>query len=1433
MGAVALDYIDYVLPPEGIAVELARIARHPYVACENEAREGHAGHAQVVEIVRRATGVDFSQYKANTLHRRITRRMMLHRMETERDYEEHLRRTPAEVEELYQDLLVGVTSFFRDPEAYEALAREVFPRLIAACPPGEAVRCWVVGCSSGEEAYSLAIVFSECAEAAGSGARLQLFATDVNPRCVEKARAGWYPRSIERDVSSVRLRRFFGEEGGGYRIQKSIRECCVFSRHNALIDPPFLRTDFLSCRNLLIYLEPTLQGHLLSLFHFALEPGGSLWLGSSESAGTVRDLFDPTDARHKVFARRAGGRTPSARLSPSLSSLAMHEPAHARSAPLGGLSRDAERLLLAKYAPPGVVVSAGLEIVQFQGDTGPYLAPAAGAASLHLLKMLREGLSTAVRDALGRAEGSGTSVRVENLRVRSDDGFRTLAIEVIPVKAGAAAKGSGFVVLFDEASRQGQTAGARGWLRGWWKKMRGPTGSPPSEEQAKELLHLTQELAATRETLQASAEQHEAANEELQSANEEAQSANEEMQSIYEELESSKEAIEASNKELRALGDKLARRNAELSRLNSELRESEARFRALAQNIPQFAWTANPDGFIHWYNQRWYEYTGTTPEEMEGWGWQRVHNPRELPKVLERWRASITTGESFEMVFPLRGADGQFRPFLTRVHPLKDAEGRVQQWMGTNTDVGELMRSEAALRLSEQRFRTAVSIVSSLIWTNDAEGMMEGPQPGWGNFTGQTEAEYQGYGWAKAVHPEDAQPTVDAWNQAVAQKRLFEFEHRVRRADGAWRLCSIRAVPLLGEDGSILEWVGVHTDITERRRAQTNLEFLASITEDLVRLGSMDEIMRTVGAKIGAHFRLSLVNFIEIHEAAGETVVTHEWHRNDLPSTVGTYKLAEWVTPNFLETCRAGQVFVVCDTATDPRTDAARHTALAVRAYVSVPLVLAGELNALITLHDSAPRDWQEDEVVSMREAADRIWARLERLRVEESARENAALFSTLIEQAPGGVYVIDHAFRVKEVNAQGRPVFAHAEPVIGRDLSEVMEILWGAEVGGEITAIFRHTLETGERYVAPAFTAPRDDLGVEQAYEWEVQRITLPNGRHGVVCYFTDTTERRALEAALRASEQRATGVIQSIADGFITLDTEWRITYLSSRGAEILAPLQKTTSNVLGKVFWGRISRDRRHDLRGELPVRPARAEIRPVRSALCAAEQLVRRPRRIPRPADSPCIFLDVSERKNAEQALAAQTAALRAADRSKDEFLAMLAHELRNPLAPLRNAAEILKIENATAEERTQAQVIIGRQIEKHEPDARRSARRFAHHRRQDRAAQKTRGIGGHPHRRRQHGAGRLRHAPAGSHRLAARGAGLPRSGCHPLGAGLRQPAGQRLQIQRQRLPYRAERRADRAPRCAGSPRHRARQRRGHRRGTAAAHLRSFRAGQPHA
>lgn len=453
--AVASGCVDFVLSPNKMADEIARIARHPYVTPAPKPAELGAepsSHARIAEIVHRALGVDFTHYKASTLLRRITRRMVLLKLTTMKDYEDYLQRDPAEVEALFQDILISVTTFFRDPGSFDALAKTVFPKLLAGRARAEPVRIWTLGCSTGEEAYSLAMVFAECAEAEGSDAQMQL-ATDLNSICVAKARTGVYPASIEQHVSPERIQRFFSREDAGYRISKDIRERCIFSRHNVLGDPPFSRIDLISCRNMLIYMEPVLQQQVMAMLHYALKPGGHLWLGRSETASASRALFDVEDARHKIFVRRSGRSAPGLSFRPAVDGVRVEPFLRAapelKAGPPAELHKEAERILLAKYVPPGVVISSAMDIVQFRGNTGAYLAPAAGAPSPHLFKMLREGLLVGVRAAILRAGAEGRTVREERLRVKSDTGFRELAVEAIPIRAGDGNQ-RGFLVLFEE-----------------------------------------------------------------------------------------------------------------------------------------------------------------------------------------------------------------------------------------------------------------------------------------------------------------------------------------------------------------------------------------------------------------------------------------------------------------------------------------------------------------------------------------------------------------------------------------------------------------------------------------------------------------------------------------------------------------------------------------------------------------------------------------------------------------------------------------------------------------------------------------------------------------------------------------------------------------------------------------------------------------------
>jgi two-component system CheB/CheR fusion protein len=396
--AIASGCVDVVLPPDEIARELVRIARHPYVARVPPAQRpvedaSSADLSVIIRLLRDATNVDFTHYKANTLSRRIERRMLLHKQEGLTDYERFIRKTPGELEALYQDILIGVTSFFRDPDVFEDLKANVFAKMLEERPHQETVRVWVLGCSTGEEAYSIAMAFAECEEAAGTHVPIQVFASDLNAAGIDKARAGFYPPTIANDVSPERLRRFFVEADGGYRVSKPIRDSCLFTQHNVLVDPPFSRVDVISCRNVLIYLEAALQQRILPLLHYALKPGGVLMLGSSETIGSFRALFEVRDAAHRLFTRTPGPARVGWQFSHGHGGFRREPsagPAAANNA--DAVLKHAERLVLAKYAPPGIVVGADMDILHVRGDVSPYLAPTEGRASLSLFKMVRPDL---------------------------------------------------------------------------------------------------------------------------------------------------------------------------------------------------------------------------------------------------------------------------------------------------------------------------------------------------------------------------------------------------------------------------------------------------------------------------------------------------------------------------------------------------------------------------------------------------------------------------------------------------------------------------------------------------------------------------------------------------------------------------------------------------------------------------------------------------------------------------------------------------------------------------------------------------------------------------------------------------------------------------------------------------------------------------------
>lgn len=575
--AIAAGCVDLVLPPEDIGKELERIARHPYVrgvAIEPE-QVGETVEAQMAQIfgmLRRATRVDFSEYKPPTIGRRVARRMALHKIEKLRDYVALLQRNRNEVLALYQDLLINVTSFFRDAGAFEALKAVVYPELVKqrgkdGAPP---IRIWVPGCSTGEETYSHAISLLEFLGEERAEMPVQIFGTDLSDNAIQRARAGLYKDTIEADVSTIRLRRFFHKVDSGYQISKSIRDLCIFSTQNVFSDPPFSRIDLVSCRNVMIYLSHSLQRRVIPIFHYALNSGGFLMIGNTEGLlGSGAELFDMADKKQKIY-RKKSVPTP-VTFGFSVHSTEPQQDGEAQNqttktpeptrAPMD-LQREADRLLLARYAPPSVAINDQLDIIQIKGRTGPYLELPAGKASLNLLKMARPGLLYELQNAIEEARKSGVDAVRPNVQVEGNGSSKTTTIRVTPFRTPIQDRSSFLVAFEAPTGNESSTAG---------ETVLSPLSEDERTTKDKQIAQLKQELAATKEYLQSIIEALESANEELQSANEEIQSGNEELQSTNEELQTSKEELESANEELHTVNEEMQHRNEMLTQLNNDL----------------------------------------------------------------------------------------------------------------------------------------------------------------------------------------------------------------------------------------------------------------------------------------------------------------------------------------------------------------------------------------------------------------------------------------------------------------------------------------------------------------------------------------------------------------------------------------------------------------------------------------------------------------------------------------------------------------------------------------------------------------------------------------------------------------------------------------------------------------------------------------------
>ena len=640
--AIAVGCVDRVLPPEETARELVRLSAHPYVAQPEELNELPPGEEQsltaLLRLLRTEKGVDFLAYKPATLKRRILHRMAVQHLDRLADYVAYLETHQDEVEALYQNVLIHVTSFFRDPDAFDALRRLAFPAMVERRAPGDPIRVWVSGCSSGEEAYSLLICLREFLDEHTLSIPVQLFATDINQKALEQARVGIYPEAALHEVSPKRLQQFFtpvDRARGSYRITTALRERCIFALHNVAKDPPFSRLDLASCRNLLIYLKQDLQRKVLQTFHYALNPQGFLWLGASESVGPQSRLFTAVEPRQKLYLKKAAGWSFPFSLIMSEKMPVSHTEEGGTLMPEetikgGDLQQEADRLLLANFTPASVVIDADMEILHVRGHTSPYLELASGKAGLNLLNMVRDGLGLALRTAVHAATKEHHLVTKEGLQVGAPGATRQVRITVIPLKTSSG--GPYFLVVFGEMPPVAAAALPLTGEQAGRSSRRGPS--------AQRIAILEQELAATRTEMQTMLEERDAANEELQTAIEE---------------------IRASNEELQAINEELTTANTKLHSSNEQLRSAQEYAGAIVETVREPLVVLSGDLRVQRANTAFYQCFGMMPQDTEGRALAELGsgqwNIQQLRTLLEQVLATNQSFSNYEVqqTFPMVG----------------------------------------------------------------------------------------------------------------------------------------------------------------------------------------------------------------------------------------------------------------------------------------------------------------------------------------------------------------------------------------------------------------------------------------------------------------------------------------------------------------------------------------------------------------------------------------------------------------------------------------------------------------------------------------------------------------------------------------------------------------------------------------------------------
>lgn len=972
--AINTGLVDMVLPPEKIAQQLMDYVKRSFEPEARQSRQfapGNSDHLQsIFLLLKNHTGHDFSGYKENTIARRIERRMTVNQIANVEDYLRYLQTSPLEIATLFRELLIGVTSFFRDRNAFEYLEEKVIPSLFAASRenPGQ-IRVWIPGCSTGEEAYSVAILLHERMERSPRKIDIQIFATDIDQSAIFKAREGRYLDSIAADVTPERLNRFFTreKEGNTYQVKRQIRDMVVFAVQSVFKDPPFSKLDLICCRNLMIYLGPELQQKLLSLFHYALNRGGFLFLGNSETLGNSQKLFRTIDQKWKIFQRAEF--VSDIRTVLEFSSQARRDVKSLVTFPERQMSARevTEQMLLSDYVPTSILVNERAEMLYIHGHTGKYLEQSTGEASTNILQMAREGLRRPLSIAIRNASAQKKRQTVEAVSVKSGKATIRVHLSIAPVLKPANMQGLMLVTL-TEIPTPAPT------------DTKEPAASD-DELQIRHIAELEQELASTREYLQTVVEELETTNEELKSSNEELLSANEELQSTNEELQTSKEELQSINEELVTVNTELQSKVDELTFANNDVKN-------LMENVQVGIIFLDTKLRIRRFTQASKQIVDLIPEDVGRPLKQFVHKLH-YDRLIQDAQETLKTQKVKEVDVQAEGGTWH----LLRIMPYRTMDEQMSGVVLTLTDVTQIKQAEEALRRSEEKFRAISSNTPDHIMMQDHEFRYEfvvNPQ------IGLTEQDMLGKTDHDFLSKEDADNLTRLKKQVLESGKPLHLEIPVRSREGVEGYFDGSFIPKFDAAGKVTGLIGYFKDVTARKQAEESLR-------------NSEANYRLLFAKNPNPmwvFDEDTLQFVAVNDAATQC---YGWSRNEFLSM----SVLDIRPP---EDRPLAQIIIA------QNRNAQENKIGVVRHWKKDGTVMEMDVNATTITYEGRP-----GRLCSMNDLTDRK-------RAEEALQENRALLRSYLDNLPALFFVKDLSGKVLDMNKTIEAAFGvQADQLIGK----------------------------------------------------------------------------------------------------------------------------------------------------------------------------------------------------------------------------------------------------------------------------------------------------------------------------------------------------------------------------------------------------------------